>query len=175
MDSKIIALTGFMGCGKTTVGRALALRTGLPFLDLDRYIEEVSGKRVSEIFSESGEKAFRDLESSSLAEILASRPALVLALGGGTILREENVGLLKEHSLVIYLKASFEVLESRLSGTGHIRPLLDGHPVRELIEGRLPIYEKVADIVIDTDRMTPDEVIMKILCYICDQDGEIIY
>jgi shikimate kinase len=101
-----VALIGFMGCGKTTVGRLLAARLGYAFLDLDRWLERRRGKSVRQIFQESGEEAFRDLESSALRE-LSSRRRVVIAAGGGAPVREANRPFFHEAS-TFYLEISFE-------------------------------------------------------------------
>lgn len=170
---RIMALTGFMGSGKTSVGRTLATMLGCAFLDLDKEIEKAAGKSIPCIFREDGEKAFRKLEISTLQKILKSGGReisseggenrgsgegswdLVLSLGGGTVLKSKARALLEGRCKIIYLKASPETLLSHLSEEAEGRPLLAGHDLSIRIGTLLPkrdaIYSKVADIIVDTD------------------------
>ncbi len=134
-EKGIIALTGFMGSGKSTVGKMLAERLGWAFLDLDGAVEKAAGKSVPQIFAEDGEEAFRKLEISTLRKIIrspakfAAPPAgLVLALGGGTLMRPEARKILGDGGCpCIYLKAGVETLAGRLEGAeAAARPLLAG-------------------------------------------------
>ena len=156
----IIALEGYMGCGKSSVGRELAALLSVPFTDLDEYICSRCGKSIPEIFAERGEEGFRETESQCLLHFLENAPSgCVLALGGGTVLR--NAAILSEKTLVVYLKASADTLGKRLEGcTG--RPLL-GPDWKMLLEERLPLYEKAARITIDTDGLTVKETAGQII------------
>ncbi len=137
-----VALIGFMGCGKTTVGRLLAARLGYAFLDLDQWLERRHGRSIRQIFQESGEEAFRDLESSALRE-LSSRRRVVIAAGGGAPVREANRPFFRE-AATFYLEISFEEFLRRTAASRD-RPLL-GRPPEELaalFAGRLPVYREI--------------------------------
>jgi shikimate kinase len=161
---KNIALTGFMAVGKSVVGQRLAERLQLPFVDLDRVIEEREGMSIREIFARKGEPYFRNLEKLVLKEVM-QRDGQVIATGGGAVLDEENLLLLKERSRLICLTAQVDKLLQR-SGIGRERPLLRGDDRRERIEALLRQREKSyhqADIRIDTTRLSVDEVVEQIL------------
>ena len=153
-----IVLIGFMGTGKTTVGRELAALTGLPFVDLDLEISRQQGMAIPEIFAVEGEEGFRKHESAALRR-LADIPPCVLATGGGIVTCEENWPLLHRLGRIVYLRTRWATLQARLADpTG--RPLADGRDwseVKSLWEGRLCMYER-ADLAIDTDGMSPSAV-----------------
>ena len=145
-----ILLCGFMGCGKSTVGKKLSKLTGRPFVDMDRYIEKQQGKTIAAIFAESGEEAFRKMETQAVRE-LAQKSGLILALGGGTVLREENCRILRESGILFLLDVPFPALKERLKNDT-TRPLLQ-RPDREeamqrLFLERMPLYRKAADQVV---------------------------
>ena len=146
-----------MGAGKTTVGRSLAQRTGLSFVDSDQEIERRCSMSVSEVFAAEGEAAFRDREQQVIDE-LTRQDGVVLATGGGAVLREANRRALHERGTVVYLRASPEELAHR---TRHdrSRPLLQtGDPrarLRELYRQRDPLYRQVAHFIIETGRPSP--------------------
>jgi shikimate kinase len=159
-----IALTGFMAVGKSAVGRALAKRLKLRFVDLDRVIEKSEQMKVKDIFSRKGEAHFRRLEKQKLAQVL-EQDNQVIATGGGVVTDEDNVRLLREKSLLICLTASAEVLLKR-AGTGAKRPLLKGGDRRERIEELLKQREKnyaLAHAAIDTSSLTIGEIVEKIV------------
>jgi shikimate kinase len=159
-DSSII-LVGMMAVGKTSVGRRLAATRGWEFFDSDRQIESMTGKTVVEIWRVDGEPAFRRLEAQVLADALASTNPRVIAAAGGTVLDETNRRLLAQHRPVVWLRAVPDVLASRL-GTATHRPLLDEDPagvIKALDAIRRPLYEEVADVVVDVDDLTPDQVV----------------
>ncbi|MFN0037675.1 MAG: shikimate kinase [Saprospiraceae bacterium] len=118
-------LVGFMGCGKTHWGRLLAEKTGLPFLDLDRLLEEKEGKTIAEIFAEIGEAAFRALEHDTL-RTLEHFPPTVIATGGGTPCFFDNMGWMNSTGTTVYLKTPPDVLAERLRNEKETRPLLAG-------------------------------------------------
>lgn len=159
-----IFLTGFMGAGKTTVGRALAAQLGWDFLDLDRLIEQRVGRGIPEIFAAEGEGAFRDQESLALRSLPADRP-LVVATGGGIVGRAENRSFMRELGRVVFLDVSWEQLLSRLQGEGG-RPLATGEggwePVRQRLEARMPWYRE-AELHIVCNELTPAEIARQIL------------
>ena len=162
---KCIILMGFMGCGKTSTGKALSEMRGIPVLDTDQMIEERAGRSISSIFAKEGETAFRDMESALLRELNEQKPECILAIGGGMPVREENRALLKSLGEVIYLTASDEELVRRLSGDTS-RPLLKGgdlrQKIRSLKEAREEIYRSIADRIIETDGLSPMEIAAKI-------------
>jgi shikimate kinase len=137
-----IVLTGFMGSGKSTVGRRLARRLGWSFVDTDLEIEERAGKPIVEIFAEAGEQVFRDLETQVARECVG-RQRTVIATGGGIVMREENRKALNEAGLVVYLKASVETIWQRTQHTAK-RPLLKTEnprqKIQELLVQRKPVY-----------------------------------
>ncbi|GGY16564.1 shikimate kinase [Paludibacterium paludis] len=145
-------LVGLMGAGKTTVGRALARRTGRTFYDSDHEIETRCGVRVATIFDIEGEQRFRDRESSVIAD-LVGLDNIVLATGGGAVLRPANRELLKTHGKVIYLRANIDDLLSRTLHDRN-RPLLRTADPRAKLESlyreRDPLYREIADLVVDT-------------------------
>jgi shikimate kinase len=159
-----IALTGFMAVGKSAVGRALAKRLKLRFVDLDRVIEKSEQMKVKDIFSRKGEAYFRRLEKQKLAQVLEQENQII-ATGGGVVMDEDNVKLLRERSLLVCLTASAEVLLKR-SGPGAKRPLLKGGDRRARIEELLKQREKnyaQAHAAIDTSDLTIGEIVEKIV------------
>ncbi len=163
-SSRNIFLIGFMGSGKSTVGRRLAQRLGFGFADLDQLLVEREGRSIPQIFAEDGEPFFRDCESAVLAE-QADRVSTVFATGGGIVGREKNRALMKELGIVVYLRVSWSTLERRLARSSG-RPLADPGqglaPVRQLWQSRLPWYEE-ADLVVDADRLSVNGVVREII------------
>lgn len=159
-----IVLVGLPGSGKSTVGRHLARRLGLAFLDTDHYIEQQQGCSVRVFFEREGEAAFRDLEQATLTE-LVQRPGVVLSTGGGAVLRAANRQALQQHGWVVYLKSSPEELYRRLRHDT-TRPLLQvGDPLKklkELFAQRDPFYREVAHHVLETGRPTVSSLVNNI-------------
>lgn len=118
-----VYLSGFMGSGKTTVGPRLAARLGQPFLDLDRLIQVHEGRSIAEIFEEDGEDAFRELESAALRRTSETED-LVVALGGGAVVSDENRQFVKENGLLVYLEVDAETVLERVGDEAEERPLL---------------------------------------------------
>ena len=160
----MIALTGFMGSGKTTVGKVLADFLGCPFMDLDDLVVKKAGKSIPDIFAQDGEPAFRLLEAQVLRKTVEkyAESTAVLALGGGAVLAPSSAALLHEKTVCIYLRASLETLLARLEGETAGRPLADASLAARLA-AREPIYEETAHVVIDTDGLSPDEVADEII------------
>lgn len=159
-----IFLTGFMGAGKTTVGRRLAQRIGCRFVDLDQLIVASEGRPIPDIFAMHGELYFRGCETAILAE-QTQAVSTVFATGGGIVSRSENRILMKKLGTVVYLRASWPILEKRLSqGSG--RPLADPRQgwdaVKRLWESRRSWYEE-ADLSVDTDQLQVSEVVWRIV------------
>lgn len=153
----IVALTGFMGCGKSSVGKELSVLLGMPLVDLDKYIVDKAGRSIADIFAEQGEKAFRDLESAALAELLLgpSNNSFILSLGGGTILRPENAALIKKRCKCFFLRASVDTLRLHLGGDQSHRPLLKDGGFEAMLAERTPAYTAAADYIIDIDNISP--------------------
>jgi shikimate kinase len=156
----VIVIVGFMGAGKTTVGRMLAGRLGLPFVDSDLVIEERAGKPVRQIFAEDGEPAFRQLEHEVVADLL-NGPDAVVALGGGAVSHPGTRSLLAAVP-VVYLRVSYAEAQLRVGGDTD-RPMLARPDVSSLHADREPVYAAVATIVIDTDARSPDDIALDIL------------
>lgn len=152
MTNGNIILCGFMGCGKTSVGKRAARLLGRKFVDLDQYIEERAGMTVTEIFARFGEEGFREREAKAVKEV-AKRRNLVIASGGGTVLKEANVAALHESGgLILYLDAPLPALQERLKRDKK-RPLLQVPDRRKVIEElhakRSPLYQAAADLTVD--------------------------
>ncbi|MAF85997.1 MAG: shikimate kinase [Dehalococcoidales bacterium] len=161
-----IALIGFMGTGKTAVGKALVEKLSKEFVEMDALIEQKAGKPIPEIFQQDGEIAFRELEIN-LAKEIAQRKNLVIACGGGIVLNKINIDRLRKESIIVYLTALPEVILRRVSGGQEIRPLLNvadkTSEIRELLKFRKPFYERAADIQIDTSKLTIASVAKQII------------
>lgn len=165
MQSENIYLIGLMGAGKTTIGRQLARALSVPFYDSDKAIEESTGVDIPTIFEFEGEEGFRDREQKMIQQ-LTQMEGIVLATGGGAILREENRKLLKENGFIVYLQCSVaRILERTRRDTQ--RPLLKTANPRVRIEGlfaqREPLYLACADYKIDTGIMQSKAVVNHIL------------
>ena len=162
---KRVFLVGMMGAGKTTVGRAVAGQLGWPYLDSDEQVERTTGRTVAEIFETSGEAAFRAEEKRALAEALTSDGPVVVSVAGGAVLDPDNRRRLRQGGLVVWLKASMQTLAARVVGGDH-RPLLGDDPrvvLTRLYHQRRPLYQQVADLVIDVDRLSPEEAARRIV------------
>jgi len=154
-----IFLVGFMGAGKSTVGRLIAEELGLPFVDMDDRIEAREGRSISEIFARDGEAYFRSVESAVL-EGLAEDADSVIACGGGVILDDANRAVLKRFGTVVYLRVTAGEALARVSGAA-TRPLLAGSGgamAGSLLQAREALYRTVADITVDTVGRTPRQV-----------------
>ncbi len=151
-----VILCGFMGCGKSTVGKNLARKTGRKFLDMDRYIEEKAGMTVSEIFAAEGEAGFRDREHEACLE-LAQLHGLIIAAGGGALTFERNVEAFRGKDRIVLLDVELDDIRSRLQNDT-TRPLLQrpdrDEAMRALYEKRLPLYRRAADVTVK-GRNTP--------------------
>ena len=157
-----IVLCGMMGSGKTTVAAEFG-KLGYKVIDTDAQIVERYGS-IDKIFSEHGEEYFRDVETQVVKEVMQNYDSAVISLGGGCVLRQENVKNLKAGGKIFYLRAKAETLIKRLKGDT-TRPLLKGgleERVRSILAVRSGIYEGVADFIIDTDELSPAEIAMKI-------------
>lgn len=178
----MVTLTGFMGSGKSTVGRLLADALGCPFLDLDEVIVKKAGKSIPAIFAEDGEPAFRQLEARLLRQTVEKygENMAVLSLGGGTVMNPASASLLHDRTVCIYLRATLDTLLQRLAGQTAGRPLLQGIPgqagndggssvgpdrasVSARLASREPVYESTAHVTLDTDGRSPDEIVDEII------------
>jgi shikimate kinase len=161
-----IYLVGFMGTGKTVVGKQTARQLGREFFDLDSLIEQRQKRQISQIFAEQGEAYFRRLEKEMLQEI-SLKKNLVISCGGGIVLDEQNIRIMKQGGLMICLSAKPEVILGRTRGQMH-RPLLNvDNPqdkIEQLLKMRAPFYAQ-ADYVIDTSGLPVSEVVNKVLEY----------
>ena len=157
-----IALVGFMGSGKSAVGKALAERLGRRFVEMDDLIVAKAGKSIPEIFRDDGEIAFRELEIEVTREI-AGGTNVVIACGGGVVLNWINIDRLKQSSRVFCLAVSPAAVLARTSQEPGQRPLLDvpdpAARIRELLRFRGPFYRRAADSVVDTSKRTIDQVV----------------
>jgi shikimate kinase len=166
-----IVLIGARGCGKTATGRKLADRLWQPFIDVDELIVKKAGKTIREIFEKDGEERFRQIETEVLREIIKT-PEQVIALGGGTLMREENRRLLKEagHKL-IYLKCEPEELVRRIAAdpnSASTRPNLTKYgggrvEVEALLEQREPVYRQCMHAELDVTNLSPEEAMIYIV------------
>jgi len=160
-----IVLIGFMGAGKSSAGKLLARKTGLPLFDTDEIVSTRFGLPVTEIFVQFGEEEFRNAETAALRQLSAAASAIVVT-GGGIVLRPENVKKLRELGRVVSLEADEETLFRRISRRA-TRPLLQTENPRatlvELLKVRGPLYRMAADIRLDTSHLTHDEVADAIL------------
>lgn len=154
-----LVLIGFMGTGKSAVGRALARRTGFRHLDTDAEIERLAGKTIPQILADDGEEAFRARETALLVSLAGTQPAdeaLILSTGGGTPLRPENANLLKRTGTVVWLQVAPDAILTRVAHSLHERPLLAAHQadplgrIKDLLAQRSPIYAALADVILDT-------------------------
>ena len=158
-----IVLIGFMGTGKSAVGKKLAQRLRMGYLDTDELIEKREKRKIFQIFQEKGEGYFRKVETQVVKEV-ASRDNYVIATGGGVVLKEENVAALRKNGFIICLSADPETIWRRTANDSK-RPLLEGKDPRKRIEDllktRKPYYQK-ADFTIETSKLSDEEVTEKI-------------
>jgi len=169
-----IALIGFMGVGKTAVGKVLAEKLGMSFIELDLLIEQKAGKSIPEIFQQEGEIAFRELEMRVTEEV-ASKKKAVIACGGGIVLNKINIDWLRKSARMVYLTASPGVILKRVANEEGQRPLLEvDNPtlaIREMLSFRKPFYERAADIIIDTSKLDIDAVAEQIISKLKDDES----
>ncbi|MDT8317283.1 MAG: shikimate kinase [bacterium] len=157
-------MTGFMGTGKSLVGKILAKKTGLIFVDTDELIVEQAGKSVNSIFEEDGEWIFRQIETKVILGICKNK-GQVISTGGGAVTVEGNLNIMKESGLLVALTASPDAILNRIKDEGH-RPLLKADNSKRTIEELLfkrQVFYKQADVIIDTTDISPDVVAEKIL------------
>jgi shikimate kinase len=156
MGKQNIILVGFMGTGKTTVGRLLAEQTGMPLVDMDAMIEERAGKSINEIFAEDGETHFRTLERAMVRE-LSAQSGQIVSTGGGIVLNPDNIADFEQTGLVVCLLASAETVLERVRHDT-TRPLLAGDKeakILQLLESRKPFYESITHKIDTNGRPSP--------------------
>lgn len=164
LGQRTLVLVGLMGCGKSSIGKRLASRLGLHFIDADEEIERVAQKSISEIFADHGEAFFRDREAKVIARLLANGPQ-VLATGGGAFITPETRAKIREAGLSIWLRAELPVLMRRV-GKRDTRPLLKcGDPeqtMKNLMATRYPIYAE-ADLTVESRDIPHDTIVSEII------------
>lgn len=169
---RTVVLVGLMGAGKSCIGRRLASRTGLAFIDADTEIEKAAGCSVAEIFSRYGEAAFRDGERRVMTRLLADKPS-ILAAGGGAFMDPGTRALIRAQAISVWLRADLETLVARTKGRTH-RPLLNSGDAREtltrLMDQRYPVYAE-ADITVDTGLDNPNLTCTRVLAAIDEFRG----
>lgn len=172
MPQSSLALIGYRGTGKTTIARVLAGKLAYDWVDADVEVEFRAGKSIAAIFEESGEQAFRDLESAVVAD-LCERKKTILALGGGAILREENRQQIAKCTDVVWLQASAEAIADRILGdptTAQRRPNLTNRggrtEIEQMLAQREPIYRACATLEVDTEDKDPAEIADEIVAAI---------
>ncbi len=170
----VVSLMGLRGAGKTTIGRKLARRLHIPFVELDARIEEAAGLALREIFDFHGEEYYRRLEREVLEGILAERRPLVLAAGGGIVTSPATFALLRRDSMTVWLRADPEQHWNRVIQQGDRRPMADNPhamaELRRLLQAREPLYRGAAHIV-DTSRKSVDEVVQTIEALVRRESG----
>ena len=165
MMKQNLILIGFMGAGKTTIGRLFAEKNHLPMVDTDQLIVEKAGMSIPRIFEQQGEHAFRVLETEVLKQLLIQPGCQVISVGGGLPMREENRMILSQLGRVVYLELSEDTVWKRLEGNED-RPLLQGDDavqrITTLLSARRPIYELAAHQAIRVDDKSPEEIVQEL-------------
>jgi shikimate kinase / 3-dehydroquinate synthase len=156
----VVVLVGFMGAGKTTVGHILAERLGQPFIDSDVLIEQRAGRDIQDIFVTEGEAYFRELEHVTVAGLVRGQDA-VISLGGGAVEDPRTRAVLRD-ARVVYLRVGYEEAMSRVRADER-RPMLSRPDIGEVYKRRLPAYEDVSALIIDTDGRRPDAIARDVL------------
>ena len=163
-EGRFIVLVGLMGAGKTTLGRRIAPELGLPFIDSDSEVEKAAGCTIGEIFKNSGEKIFRDVERHVMLRLLSQSPA-VIGSGGGSFMDVDTRNLIREKGTSIWLRADLELLYRRARRRTH-RPLLNNDDPRKtlmrLMKERYAVYQK-ADLIFDVTEEPPDKMAIKLV------------
>ena len=166
-----VFLTGFMGSGKTTAGKALAPLLKTRFFDLDEYIEKKEGRDIPAIFEEQGEEKFRELESTYLKQLLKLKDPHVISLGGGTVCFNDNLELIKKAGTLLYIELPINVLAERIKESKFTRPLLKNLTTEELIKNieeilseRKKFYEQ-SHILVNGLNLTPQLILQKLSAY----------
>ncbi len=171
----LVFLIGYMGCGKSTLGRRLARRLGVPFVDTDSRVEEREGASVSDLFRYEGERRFREIEREVLDASIAEYPSAVISTGGGLPVWSDNMARMNAAGHTVYLRRSAENIASRLSPYGRRkRPRLRGLNDEELVAfmtrdmaAREPFYARAAQII-ECEGCSDDEIVERIVTYAAD-------
>jgi shikimate kinase len=172
LGQRSVVLVGMMGAGKSSIGRRVALRLGIPFIDADAEIEKAAQMTIPDIFATRGEAEFRAGEARVIARLLESGPQ-VLATGGGAYMHPDTRGLIGEKAIAVWLKAEFDVLMKRIKRR-HDRPLLKtddpGATLRKLIEQRYPVYA-LADLTVQSREVPHDKIVDEIVSALAGRLG----
>jgi shikimate kinase len=170
LGSRSIVLTGMMGVGKSSIGRRLAARFGVPFVDADAEIEKAAGMSIPDIFARHGEADFRSGEARVIARLLDSGPQ-VLASGGGAVMNADTRAAIKVKGVSIWLKADFDVLMRRIAKRKHERPMLHtddpAETLRQLLITREPVYA-LADLTVQSREVPHDAIVAEIMRALAD-------
>lgn len=160
-----VILIGFMGCGKSSIGRKLSYKVQKTLIDTDKQIEKEQNQTISEIFEKEGEESFRRMETEYLKSLIGNCRNQIISTGGGLPMREENRQLLKQLGCVVFLRVTVETIYERLCNDT-TRPLLQGEnpqqKIAKLLEKRAAVYESAADIIIDTDDKDFEQILSEI-------------
>lgn len=163
---KSISLIGFMGTGKSTISELLAEQLECSLVDLDAYIEKKAKTSISSMFEEYGEAYFRQKETEAVYDMADCKDMMVLSCGGGTVLKDENVSVLKSFSKVVLLTATPETVYHRVKNSTN-RPILNGNMnveyIASLMERRKERYLTVCDVFVETDKKTPEDIVEEIV------------
>ncbi|HLB27945.1 MAG TPA: shikimate kinase [Dehalococcoidales bacterium] len=169
-----IVLIGYMGTGKTAVGKLLAEKLGMKLIELDSLIEQQSGRKISEIFRTDGETAFRELEIEAAKKISGEKNS-VIAGGGGIVLNKINIDRLRKNGVMVYLTASPQTILKRVATEKGQRPLLavddQLETITDMLKFRKPFYERSADITINTSRKNIETVVQEIIEKLKEYEG----
>jgi len=161
-----IILVGFMGAGKSSLGKLLAKNLSLEYVDMDNLIVKKSGRESdSEIFDKDGEAVFRELESA-VSKNLQNKDNLVISTGGGIIMNKLNMEHLKHNGIVIFLKNSFQTSKGRISKKNPPPLFRDKNKAKKLYQLRLPLYTQYADIIIETDNKQLSDIVKEVIAKI---------
>ena len=165
-----IILIGFMGVGKTTIGKIISKKLDLKFVDMDEYIEMVEDKSISKIFEQYGEQYFRKIETKTLKELIKD-DNIIIATGGGIVSKKENLDILKKEKKVIFLDGNTQTILGHLTNEINKRPLLSSssnieNTITNLLNERYEKYKESSKIEISVDNKNIDEVVSQILVYI---------
>lgn len=166
-----IIVIGFKGSGKTRVGKHLSELYNLEFVDVDKKIVKNMNMSVKEIYQRFGEPFYRALETRELKELLQSKKRMIVSLGAGIPVQEQNQKYMKDLGTIVYLKGSFDILWNRLSTVGTND---SQEKMKRLYQARTPIYEKFADIVVETGMQTFDELVNQIVTSLCEKDSSLL-
>jgi len=173
-----VAIIGFMGAGKSTVAELLAQRSGVPLVDIDARIAEAAQMSIEDFFAHNGEQEFRWMEHEMLTDALRCPDASIIACGGGIVLDPRNRALLEAQATVIYLQVTAEELAQRIDDYASrplLQPAIEADALSDFMQEREPLYERVADITVDTCGLTPHEVCDRIVGMLEEGDHGVLH